>query len=275
MITQHEFLLACLGGVLRERPSRVVVGDVPIQGCQWDGIVTTAFLKAVDDLVRGGGVPVEIVDFRRTIAPSESLRRICTSARPMNQYIVFDLGRDSLLDPIASEDDRFRVTCYDHRELARTHRPGRHQYLLCREAFDCDVVISLAKPKTHRKAGLTGALKNLVGINGSKEFLPHHRRGGTSGKGDCYPGGSPLRRLAEFFYDTANQRIGRESYTRLEAAWGRRRPFCDRQGRRDGRQLVRKRHLLADGFGPEPDHPVRPKGWHNGFRPPAYGVQSL
>jgi hypothetical protein len=40
--------------------------------------------------------------------------------------------------------------------------------------------------KTHKKAGLTGALKNLVGLNGHKEFLPHHIVGPYGGGGDCY-----------------------------------------------------------------------------------------
>jgi len=33
--------------------------------------------------------------------------------------------------------------------------------------------------KLHRKAGITCALKNLIGINGNKEYLPHHRLGGS------------------------------------------------------------------------------------------------
>ncbi len=41
--------------------------------------------------------------------------------------------------------------------------------------------------KTHRKAGITGALKNLIGINGSKDWLPHHRVGPrATGEGDEY-----------------------------------------------------------------------------------------
>lgn len=31
-----------------------------------------------------------------------------------------------------------------------------------------------ARPKTHRKADVTIFLRNLVGINANKEFLPHH-----------------------------------------------------------------------------------------------------
>jgi hypothetical protein len=48
-------------------------------------------------------------------------------------------------------------------------------------------------------------LKNLVGINGNKEFLPHHRKGGASHGGDCYDGGSRLKMAAEELLDAANR----------------------------------------------------------------------
>ena len=86
----------------------------------------------------------------------------------------------SLLEPIAS-DRRvdFRVTMYNPDLMRQTHGRGRHQYLIAREVIEADVVINVPKLKTHRKAGITGALKNLVGINGNKDYLPHHRLGGV------------------------------------------------------------------------------------------------
>src|SRR5437870_7802605 len=56
----------------------------------------------------------------------------------------------------------------------------------------------------HKKAGITCALKNLVGINGNKEFLPHHRVGGSAAGGDCYPGASHSKALLEYVLDRQN-----------------------------------------------------------------------
>ena len=53
--------------------------------------------------------------------------------------------------------------------------------------LDADVVISLPKLKTHKKVGLTVNLKNLVGINGNKNWLPHHTEGAPENGGDEYP----------------------------------------------------------------------------------------
>jgi hypothetical protein len=66
------------------------------------------------------------------------------------------------------------------------------------------VVINVPKLKTHKKACITGALKNMVGINGHKEYLPHHRKGGSENGGDCYQGGSILKGMVEDVYDAIN-----------------------------------------------------------------------
>jgi len=213
MVTHPEFLLAALREVLAARPREVILGDAPIQGCRWDALVTEDFRRRVTELASAAGVAAGFVDFRRTMLTEGGLAAdVRTAAREEGRYVLFDLGPDSLLEPVSSPPGRFRVTCYDPRILARRHAPGRHQYLVCREALEADVILSVPKLKTHRKAGLTGALKTLVGLNGNKEFLPHHRVGGTASGGDCYPGGSMMRRLGEWFYDRANMRIGRPSY---------------------------------------------------------------
>ncbi|MDQ2920213.1 MAG: DUF362 domain-containing protein, partial [Acidobacteriota bacterium] len=48
------------------------------------------------------------------------------------------------------------------------------------------------------------ALKNLVGINGNKEYLPHHRIGGSDRGGDCYPGRSLVKKASERVTDEQN-----------------------------------------------------------------------
>src|ERR1019366_3386117 len=129
------------------------------------------------------------------------------NGREKADYVLFDLARDSLLEPLATEAGKFRVTMYNPDLLSSTHAPGRHRYLIARELMQADVVINLPKLKCHKKTCVTGALKNLVGINGNKEYLPHHRKGGEALGGDCYPGNSWLKSSAENFLDAANRRL--------------------------------------------------------------------
>jgi len=48
-------------------------------------------------------------------------------------------------------------------------------------------VFSLPKWKTHKKAGITASLKNLVGVNADKNWLPHHTEGAPVSGGDEHP----------------------------------------------------------------------------------------
>jgi hypothetical protein len=84
---------------------------------------------------------------------------------------------------------------YDTAETNERHNGSRHAYMLCRTAMDADVFINLPKLKTHKKVGLTCALKNLVGINANKNWLPHHTEGTPERGGDQFPISTSKTRL--------------------------------------------------------------------------------
>jgi uncharacterized protein (DUF362 family) len=211
MVAHPAVLAAVLREVVAAGAGRIVVGDAPIQSCLWDELVTPRLQQVLRAVA--SPVPVRFADFRRTRTLGATMSGgVEVDARGEENYALFDLAGDSLLEPLSTADAPFRITSYDPAKLAQTHRPGRHQYLLAREAFDADVVISVPKLKTHRKSGLTAALKNLVGMNGNKDFLPHHRVGGSEAGGDCYEGGAPWKRAAEAYLDLANARVNTPEY---------------------------------------------------------------
>jgi len=203
LVTHASFIEAVAQYVALARPSSLIIGDAPIQGCDFTALRAACGLDGMVERLRRGaggapgpegppaGIPVEIVDFRRTVLRGHELGdRKAEDLRDQNNFVLFDLGGRSLLEPLAGQSRRFRVTMYNPDLLGRTHAPGRHQYLVAREAIEADVVVNLPKLKSHKKTCITGALKNLIGINGNKEYLPHHRKGGQLRGGDCYPGGS-------------------------------------------------------------------------------------
>jgi uncharacterized protein (DUF362 family) len=101
-------------------------------------------------------------------------------------YREVQLKGESHLEPIADQSDRFSIHDHDTSLTRGGHRRGDHRYLVCQSVLDADLVINLPKWKAHSKSGLTGALKNLVGINGDKSYLPHFRRGSPQWGGDEY-----------------------------------------------------------------------------------------
>jgi uncharacterized protein (DUF362 family) len=206
VITHPSLIRATVSELLRTGLSEVHVGDAPIQSCNFGhllhrtGLDSWATCLAAEEPRFTG-----IRDFRRTTATFERGIRVAEENRiDLRNYALFDLGRDSLLEPVTTAEPRFRVTCYDPKFLASTHSPGRHQYLVTKDVLEADVVVNLPKLKMHKKAGITNALKNLVGINGNKEYLPHHRVGGSKDSGDCYPGKSRLKEAIERLYDFQN-----------------------------------------------------------------------
>jgi hypothetical protein len=48
------------------------------------------------------------------------------------------------------------------------------------------VIVSIPKLKTHKKAGVTLNMKNAIGINSGKEYMPHYRPGQPP-RGDAFP----------------------------------------------------------------------------------------
>lgn len=205
--TNENLILAVLETVLENNPASVVVADAPIQGCDWDS-VTAELRTAISELSEKVNIPVSLVDLRRVRFNPRS-NAFQDNCRPLDRNILFDLGKESLLEPLC-DDGRspFRLLQYSAKRLAQSHHSGVHKYCLAKEVFECDTVISLPKLKTHEKTCITNALKNLVGVNGDKDYLPHHRIGGTAVGGDCYKGGNVIRHLVERIFDFANEHIG-------------------------------------------------------------------
>jgi uncharacterized protein (DUF362 family) len=205
LLTHGSLIEAVLRYVVKAKPGSIIVGDAPIQGCDFNALIDGCGMKRILEQFHGTAPEISLRDFRCVTLPGGKIhQQKQASDRGLDEYVLFDLGKDSLLEPITEKQGAFRVTMYDPKALNRTHGPGRHQYLVAREAIDADVVINMPKLKTHKKAGMTGAIKNMVGMNGHKEYLPHHRKGGAVRGGDCYGQASITKTWAEKFFDWAN-----------------------------------------------------------------------
>jgi uncharacterized protein (DUF362 family) len=210
--THDQFLLATVEVILAYKPAIVTIGDAPIQGCKWDLMLNESLLNKIHALSAKYKTEIAIFDFRR-VTFNPATNKSDKERRSLDKYIIFDLAEKSHLEPITpSKKNLFRVIQYNPDRFIESHSPGMHKYCIARELFEADLVISLPKIKTHQKAGITGALKNIVGLNGDKDFLPHHRLGGTGRGGDCYPGNNILRYWAELAQDSANRLQGKRLY---------------------------------------------------------------
>ncbi len=190
----------------------IIVGDAPLQGCDFAALLRLNGMTELLELCRKQypELKIEIQDWRRTVLDwhggtgglvvSPQIRRD-EGAGPVAESECVDLGRGSFLEEIADYAKDFRVTMYKPSLMLKHHRPGKHEYLVVKCVLNADLFINLPKLKTHIKAGLSAALKNLVGINALKEYLPHHTKGAYIDGGDGYWASNVFSRWADQWYD--------------------------------------------------------------------------
>ena len=101
-------------------------------------------------------------------------------------YVELNLAQHSLFYGYAGEG-RYYGADYDAGVVNGHHCGLAQEYLLAGTPMGCDLFVNVPKLKTHKKTGITCSLKNLVGINGDKNFLPHHVQGTPRAGGDEFP----------------------------------------------------------------------------------------
>lgn len=142
------------------------------------------------------GTIVEIVDLRNEEWTNDGgviTKREKLEGDP-NGSIAFNLGKKSLFYNHPGEG-KFYGADYDYKVVNKHHQGETHEYLICATPVMADVFICLPKLKTHKKTGVTLSLKNLVGINADKNWLPHHTFGSINAGGDEYPDISFKRKI--------------------------------------------------------------------------------
>jgi uncharacterized protein (DUF362 family) len=191
-----DYVLLALNG-----EGTVRVGDAPLQSADFEKLCHLSGINAVLEFYRRrSAVVVDVADFRQECALLNERRWIREKeavAGDPEGYASVDLNDDSMFRSVASHFERYRVTNYDPKLMHLHHNEHKNEYLISGSILKADTVVSLPKIKTHRKAGITACLKNSIGINGHKDWLPHHRRGGVSRGGDEYLFPNPFKAISE------------------------------------------------------------------------------
>lgn len=191
MVTHPSVIFAVLEYVFKalNNTGVVIIGDAPVQTCDFDELMDKGGYRIIQDYYKSIGKEIIFYDFRNTVTRQSGDG---VYIQEKNDNISFsskcvDLGMESAFCELESKDlDKLRITNYTSDVLMTHHNKERQEYLITDALLKADVIINIPKPKSHRKAGVTGALKNMVGINSSKEYLPHHRIGSKEEGGDEY-----------------------------------------------------------------------------------------
>lgn len=213
LYTQVEVVKPVLDYVIRalNGHGKIYIADAPLQDCDFGKLAAQSGYQAMVDSYKVQGHDIELIDMRGVVA--ETVGGLLHAEKQKNEYRIVDLGTDSehAGNKIEKIQD-YRVTNYDPRIIGRHHNESRHEYAISKYMLEADVVINLPKPKTHRKAGVTAALKNMVGINVRKEYLPHHTKGSKKEGGDEYLVSNVFHRRRSNYLDRKNELLSEKKY---------------------------------------------------------------
>jgi uncharacterized protein (DUF362 family) len=168
---------------------RIIIADAPQEDANFDAIQRISEMNKIQEFYRRySNLEVEVYDLRPEKTRTVDGVTIGYDQLPgdPNGYVKVDLGQNSMFAQIEHLCHLVYGSDYDTSEIRRHHTGGVHEYLISRTIMEADCIINLPKLKTHKKTGLTICMKNLVGINGNKNWLPHHRLGTPSQGGDQF-----------------------------------------------------------------------------------------
>ena len=175
---------------------KILIVDGPETDADFGEIVHKTGLDGVAEHLRGLGVNCELIDLRRErwFAEGDVLVQRTPLAGDPCGYVEVALDDASEFEDYGLSG-LFYGADYDVRETASYHDRGRHRYVMCRSVMAADVIIDLPKLKTHKKVGATLCMKNMVGVTGLRNCLPHFTFGSAGDGGDEFPPGARGARI--------------------------------------------------------------------------------
>lgn len=223
----------------------VAILDAPEIDCRLDETLRRLGFGEMTAFYESLGQRVEVIDIRTERAEYHGgaaiVDRIALPGDPRG-FVTLDLGTRSEIVPIVGRAP-FYGADYDRRHTNEHHTRTRNVYVVSRTFLEADLIVSVPKLKTHKKAGLTAAMKNLVGVNGDKNLLPHYTIGDALAGGCEYSSASSssmqemLRRADRWYRDRILARrspLGGKLYNRLAQLREEVLPLCDPGGRSKG-----------------------------------------
>lgn len=180
------------------KEGKIWIADAPQFNADYQILRQKLQLDMLEREMKSRGVPLTIADLRSLIVEMDSgvvvaRQYVDTDA---SEGVEFDLGADSEFAELADSLKNLFGSDYDRRITCRYHRTSearqKHCYRISKRVLEADLVISVPKLKTHKKTGVTLNIKNMIGINTDKNYIPHYRVGSPGQGGDEFPDSNQL-----------------------------------------------------------------------------------
>lgn len=253
LVTDARVIDATVEGCLEFFPNAesILVGDCPLQYADWPLMCRQAGLEPlIKKFTAAPKAKVSFRDLRKEVFHQDENNFLANGKGEhgdLRGYREVELGPRSHLEPISDQAERFAVNDYSSTVTSSNHRKGSHRYLVCQSILDADLFINLPKWKSHQKSGITCALKNLVGINGDKAYLPHFRRGAPKWGGDEYRDKGRWLYFAQTRLRERFQKRNKAAYKLLKPGWELIKRMRGIETRLDNPKATPKEFYIAGG----------------------------
>jgi uncharacterized protein (DUF362 family) len=192
VITHPAVLTAVLYKVLERvgREGEIIICDAPQTDADFQQLLSYYPVDVWISKAKEKGIPFRIIDLRDDEWREKGGLIISRKKLPgdPNGNVETNLkGANSEFYQHVKSERGYYGADFNIEETNKAHDGYNNIYRVSRTVIDADVFINIPKLKTHKKGGITCCLKNLVGINTYKNFLPHHSEGGPKSKGDQFP----------------------------------------------------------------------------------------
>lgn len=181
----------------------LVVADAPQTDSDFEKIKQITRIQEVINFVNANSsLKIDLLDLREVkfqLKDGLIIKRFKNNGDPRG-YTTIDLGDRSEFRSIEAYMNRIYGADYDFEEVRKHHTNRKHEYYISNTILKADAIINVPKLKTYIKAGITVCLKNFVGINGNKNYLPHYRFGSREEGGDERPGNGLTQKISSKFY---------------------------------------------------------------------------
>jgi uncharacterized protein (DUF362 family) len=191
VITHPAIITAVLRKVLETMPSggRVSVIDGPEYSSSFEKLLSYYPVLKWQEQASAKNIEIEIIDLREEIWEDNGhvVTKRSKNTGDFRGSTQADLsGELSEFSGHVKSNKGYYGADSNIAETNNAHNGLNNLYRVSRTVIECDVFINLPKLKTHKKAGITCCLKNLVGINTYRNILPHCSLGVKKEGGDQF-----------------------------------------------------------------------------------------
>lgn len=200
VITHPAVITAVLNLVLQKLNGKgeIILCDAPMNPANFEKIIEHMPIKDWEKMCLENKINFSIIDLRdREYRLAENgivLEEIELPGDPKGKVLCNLAGSSEFHGKTVRKNGLYGAD-YNIKETNDAHNGQDNFYSVSQTVIEGDIFINIAKMKTHRKAGVTCCLKNLVGINTNKNLLPHHTSGTPKDGGDQFADSSNDRKL--------------------------------------------------------------------------------